>query len=510
MGRFVVFRNVQEGLLATRPDPSGHPSRERRTEPDPSGVGMRRDRRDLRGAMDPHPFAGHRDEAAVRAADPPVLAQLVGSHVERPGLRQVDQGEHVDDVTCLEQLGVERWRGVVPVWSVVKHHLLGRHPELLAELTLGCRHLGSEKHCEPARADQLLQRPTALGVEFCDTTEDRDLGFVAPSCLSAEREASVPRVEGMPHRVVERFHGERSWHARLRFASWKPLTLRHSSESSAADPAAGELAKQAIEEHGYLVLDDVLSADECTSLVAEVERVEAAFGIAEGTNDFEGFQTRRIFNLIGKSEPFRLLAVHDRVLPVLEAVLDPGLLLSGTTSMNIGPGETAQFLHADDGMVTLPRPHPPTMVTTLWALSPFRAENGGTRFVPGSHRFERSGPKPEDHVPGVVTAEFPAGSVLVLHASLWHGGGPNTTTDERRYGLSIQYVAGWCRQQQNLMLGLEPALVASFPLRLQELVGYSLYRNVMGHVDRQHPSVLLGVHRPADMVWDRIPSPKAE
>ena len=269
-------------------------------------------------------------------------------------------------------------------------------------------------------------------------------------------------------------------------------------------PDAPTLAQAAFADHGCVVLDGVLSPGECAALVAEVERVEAAYGIVEGTNDFEGFHTRRIFNLIGKSDPFRRLAVHDRVLPVLEQLLDPGLLLSGTTSMNIGPGETPQLLHADDGMVTLPRPHPPTMITTLWALSPFRADNGATRFVPGSHRFERSAPPPGDEVPGVACAELPAGSVLVLHASLWHGGGANATTDERRYGLSIQYVAGWCRQQQNLMLGLDPALVASFPVRLQELVGYSLYRNVMGHVDRRHPAVLLGDDRPADMVWDRM------
>ena len=65
----------------------------------------------------------------------------------------------------------------------------------------------------------------------------------------------------------------------------------------------------------------------------------------------------------------------------------------------------------------------------------------------------------------------------------------------------------WCRQQQNLMLGLSPELVSTFPTRLQELIGYSMYRNVMGHVDRQHPSVLLGTEQAPEMVWDKLSGP---
>ena len=40
------------------------------------------------------------------------------------------------------------------------------------------------------------------------------------------------------------------------------------------------------------------------------------------------------------------------------------------------------------------------MVTCMWALTDFTAENGGTRFVPGSHRFT-SGPPANGEAPGV-------------------------------------------------------------------------------------------------------------
>jgi ectoine hydroxylase-related dioxygenase (phytanoyl-CoA dioxygenase family) len=112
------------------------------------------------------------------------------------------------------------------------------------------------------------------------------------------------------------------------------------------------------------------------------------------------------------------------MLGVIEALLGDGFLLSGTTSMHLSPGETSQLLHADDGMISLPRPHLATMVTTLWALTEFRPENGGTLLVPGSH-LEAEMPRPgETHAP--IAVSMPAGSALVLHGSTWHGGGNNT------------------------------------------------------------------------------------
>ena len=280
------------------------------------------------------------------------------------------------------------------------------------------------------------------------------------------------------------------------------MALEISNRIAASDPGMTDAVAAAVNNDGYAIVTDVISADRCAELVAEVQTVEKAHDIAEGKNEFEGFSTRRIFDLIGKSELFRDLVVDPTVLAATESVLGEDMLLSGTTSMNIGPGETPQLLHSDDGMITLPRPHAATMITTLWALTEFRADNGATWLVPGSHQH-KTNPKPGDtHEVGY--AEMEPGSMLVLHGSTWHGGGANSTTDERRYGLSIQYVAGWCRQQQNLMLGTPPEVVASYPRRLQELIGYTLYRNVMGHVNREHPLTLLGVEEKPDMVWERL------
>jgi ectoine hydroxylase-related dioxygenase (phytanoyl-CoA dioxygenase family) len=269
---------------------------------------------------------------------------------------------------------------------------------------------------------------------------------------------------------------------------------------------ASDLATQVsalFETDGYAIISGAIDQANCERLIEEVGQVESEFDIGFGKNTFEGLQTRRIFNLIARGPRFRELVINPTVLGAVEAILGEGLLLSGTTSMHIGPGETEQLLHSDDGMISLPRPHPATMVTTLWALSEFTKDNGATQLIPGSHRRPEGAPLPEDENT-VLAAEMPAGSVLILHGSTWHGGGPNSTSNVERYGLSIQYVAGWCRQQQNLMLGTPREVVASYPRRLQELIGYSMYRNVMGHVDRQHPLSLLGEDIAPEMVWDKM------
>lgn len=277
---------------------------------------------------------------------------------------------------------------------------------------------------------------------------------------------------------------------------------------SARDPELATRVAAAVDERGYAIVTDLLDAATCRALVAEVDRVEREHGIGFGTSEFEGFHTRRIFNLIARGPAFRDLVIDDTLLAVIEALLGDGFLLSGTTSMHISPGETAQLLHADDGMISLPRPHVATMVTTLWALTEFRPDNGGTLLVPCSH-LEAEMPRPgEKHDP--IAVSMPAGSALILHGSTWHGGGTNTTRDEERYGLSVQYVSGWCRQQQNLMLGTERETVASYPRRLQELIGYSMYRNVMGHIDRTHPLRLLGVEKPPEMIWEKMDSGRSE
>src|SRR5262249_12942963 len=149
---------------------------------------------------------------------------------------------------------------------------------------------------------------------------------------------------------------------------------------------------------------------------------------------------------------------------IVERLLDRGCLLSGMTAMDIGPGEVAQPLHGDDAVMSrhLQRPHAPMFATSIWAFTDFTADNGGTRFVPGSHRSATTPDQPRA-LDGVTVAhlEMPAGSVMIFHGSLWHGGGANTTRNDWRCGVNVQYCPGFVRQQQNPYLGISREVAAS-------------------------------------------------
>jgi ectoine hydroxylase-related dioxygenase (phytanoyl-CoA dioxygenase family) len=191
------------------------------------------------------------------------------------------------------------------------------------------------------------------------------------------------------------------------------------------------------------------------------------------------------------------------VLPVVEAVLDPGLLISSLSSIAIGPGEQAQPIHADDQLIALQRPHIPIICNTMWAITDFTEENGATRLVPGSHLRDQP-PNPLELYDDTIAAEMPKGSVLVWVGSVWHGGGANRT-GERRVGIAMNYCAGFIRQQENQQLGVPASLAKTFPRRLQELMGYSVYNGLIGHIDKKHPAkVVFAENEGVEMVWDLI------
>jgi ectoine hydroxylase-related dioxygenase (phytanoyl-CoA dioxygenase family) len=215
--------------------------------------------------------------------------------------------------------------------------------------------------------------------------------------------------------------------------------------------------------------------------------LESELGIGPADNDFEGRDTLRIYNLLVHGHLYERIPVHPSVLPIVEAVLDPGCLVSSVSSINIGPGETAQPIHADDQLLPIPKPHPPTVCNTMWALTDFTAANGATRIIPGTHTAQS--PDYGTHYDS-IPAEMPEGSVLIWHGSLWHGGGANETS-ARRIGIAMNYCAGYIRQQENQQLGIPPSLVRRFSPRLRDLVGYGLYNGLVGHIDKKSPAQLL-------------------
>src|SRR5258705_11814556 len=283
---------------------------------------------------------------------------------------------------------------------------------------------------------------------------------------------------------------------------------RHSAigEVKMLDETEIQSHAERIRDAGFSIIEGAASPELIEELKEALVRTERDHNLGYAKTSFEGFKTVRINNLLIYDDIFWEVPLHDNVLPQVERVLDRESLLSSSCALVLGPGQGAQPIHEDTQLIPLPRPHIPITINAIWALSDFRADNGATRNMPGSHKYDSSPEYGKQYE--AVTATMPAGSVMLFDSALWHGGGANNS-DERRFAFSCAYCWGWMRQQENLQLGIPRETAKRFPRRLQELCGYSVYKGQFGHIDNRDPIELLGRERGKRMVWEATDAKKA-
>jgi len=243
-----------------------------------------------------------------------------------------------------------------------------------------------------------------------------------------------------------------------------------------------------IDEMGYVILLGVLSKEKLEILHNELEpHFEKR---ADSNAIFFGSKTKRIETLFTKSLIAQEMATNDIVLSIAEHVLSQNcdsFQINLTQGIRINPNEKAQILHPDSAMFPIPNKQFEFQVNAIWAYDEFTKENGGTRIVPGSHKWQEGRiPTPEE----IKYAEMPAGSVLIYAASLLHGGGENISTTYRT-GIAISYCLGWLRQSENQYLSYPPNIAKNFSEQLQRLIGYNVHRPNLGWVHGHDPINLI-------------------
>ncbi|MEA3018781.1 MAG: hypothetical protein QOI47_305 [Actinomycetota bacterium] len=236
-----------------------------------------------------------------------------------------------------------------------------------------------------------------------------------------------------------------------------------------------------LEGDGYVIVEHLVDPAPAKAALAEILATTP-----QGRNEFEGFSTRRAYGLLAKTRALDELILHPLILDAAERVLGDHWL-SALVAIDIGPGESAQNPHHDDGIYPLPWPHQDVILNTMWAMDDFTRDNGATFVHPGSHKLaERV--LPDGATP--IYAEMPAGSVMLYLGTVIHGGGANVT-DAPRLGLLVEFLASWLRQQEQHTLVVPAADAAGIPKRLTELMGYSIRPPFVGYVDGLHPQRLL-------------------
>ena len=246
----------------------------------------------------------------------------------------------------------------------------------------------------------------------------------------------------------------------------------------AASSASVEVS-QALGESGCVVLTNVLNEDKRRQVRSELAPYMEKVPIVDD-DDPEQFypgSTRRTSALVSRSAAVGDLVVDDHSLGLCDDFLTPngefGYQLHVSAALEIGPGARRQVLHREEDSFTFfPLPKPNMIVASMWAVSDFRADNGATLVVPGSHRWP-AGREPKDEE--ICEAEMPAGSVFYWLGGTLHGAGANVSSDWR-YGVILTYSLGWLRQEENQYLDVPPEVARTLSPRLRDLIGYKMYR----------------------------------
>jgi ectoine hydroxylase-related dioxygenase (phytanoyl-CoA dioxygenase family) len=111
-------------------------------------------------------------------------------------------------------------------------------------------------------------------------------------------------------------------------------------------------------------------------------------------------------------------------------------------------------------------------------MTDFTEQNGSTRVIPGSNRFDdKLRFKEEDTIP----AEMTKGSVLFYSGSVYHGGGANRSS-ETRIGINLTYNLSWLRQEENQYLAVPMEVARTLPVELLRLMGCQRGAYALGYV----------------------------
>ena len=207
-----------------------------------------------------------------------------------------------------------------------------------------------------------------------------------------------------------------------------------------------------LRQEGWCVLEGVISESEIDS-VREYVSASSEKALEAYTNDW--------ISIIAGVPDFAPYLGDERVLGIVKTMFNhPHVRIAQTELKTIAPHNGDALLrtyHSDwphdlrdlskSGHIHQPFPNITMAVVTLWMLSPFTKENGGTWIVPRSHRDTRN-PRGNDGIDqnkpiqNEMQVTGAAGSVLMTDSRIWHTATANLS-DEPRIAMLARYIPWW-------------------------------------------------------------------
>lgn len=238
-----------------------------------------------------------------------------------------------------------------------------------------------------------------------------------------------------------------------------------------------------INEDGGVVIEGLLSDDQVRRFNAEIDpylekKVAGSKSQDEIMIKFHGSNTKRVANVVTRSQTFREEIIDDDAIHGIATAVfakDAGAYWMGTAEViEIGPGNPIQILHRDFGNY----PHyarfgangPEAMVNFLIATTDFTEENGATRVIPGSNKWENFGDLGKNEM--TIPVEMKAGDALFFSGKVVHGGGANMTKDFYRRAISFNVICSFLAPEEAFPFLVPLEIVKTMSERAQTMIGF--------------------------------------
>lgn len=240
--------------------------------------------------------------------------------------------------------------------------------------------------------------------------------------------------------------------------------------------------RRELQSEGYCIMPGVLSPDELAEVNTAIERAieeSRRRGVATYTQFLDpNDRNIRLYTLPDFDAIFVELLRRREALQLVRELLGEHFIVSSFTGNIALPGSGSMNLHADQALVIPPPWTEPWAMNIIWCLDDVHEGNGATRFVPGSHRYQRFEDVPPDALENSRAFEAPAGSIIAMDGRLWHTSGCNTSVNKRRALLFAYYAKDFIRPQTNHDAALSEATKARLDDDAKALLGMGAAANV--------------------------------
>ena len=241
--------------------------------------------------------------------------------------------------------------------------------------------------------------------------------------------------------------------------------------------------KRKFDTEGFVVLNDLITVEECEYFKGLLEKDYqryASLYANQKANKNESLANKGgekvVYNLHNKDISWFRLFEHFEILNFLDLILKDGsyqesepYYLYNTSARCPLKGHPGQQLHVDSN---LPGINYCIIANVLWALDDFTIENGATRVVPGSHKWQKFASEGLVH-PDEVRVTIRKGSAIIFNGNLWHGGAENTT-EESRWGVALGYARWFIKPSFDFMQNTPEYIYSSLNETQKKLLGFDL------------------------------------